>query len=536
MNGPFMLRLILSGGFDLTGPDDIPVSVTARRGMALLAYLAVSPGLSRSREEIMALLWSDRPESQARGSLRQVLTALRRELGTEALIIDTARVALNPDHIELVPADEREFLSGFQLKDAAFEDWLRDERLRQEALRTEIPPSASVPENPALAVLPFDSLSTEPDDVFFADGITQDIITELSRFYGFYVIAHRTSLQYRNKAMSAYEIGKDLEVNYIVDGSVRKAGDRVRITAELIEVEDETHLWADRFDHEAGDILVIQDEVAREIAKTIPGHIEEDRIERVRHRPKQTLTDYEHVLMGEIEREKDSCSTEAKRHFEAALRLNPSNARALANLALWTAYQVYNPDVCFGDVQTRVLELGETSLELEPNDPINLAVLSSAYLTVGEHNESRRYVEKALRINANHYTVMGYAARCLAWHGESDRALDLLALYALYDPFSGRASVELNFEVLTLARQFEEAIAATSRLADDLPDIASELAAVCALAGRTEEAAALRTQAEANTSNIQNSEDRLHTLLRLCANEPERALWLDGYRAAGFGI
>ncbi|MEM9844183.1 MAG: tetratricopeptide repeat protein, partial [Pseudomonadota bacterium] len=385
-------------------------------------------------------------------------------------------------------------------------------------------------------VLPFENLSADPDGAFFSDGITQDITTELSRFYGFYVIAHRTSQQYRDKAMSAYEIGKELEVNYIVDGSVRQTGDRVRITAELIEVEDETHLWADRFDRDMGDMLAIQDEVAREIAQTIPGHIEEDRIERVRHRPRQTLTDYEHVLMGEIEREKDSCSAEARRHFETALRLDPFNARAFANMALWTAYQVYYPNTCFDDVHARVSGLAEKALELEPNDPINLAVLSSAYLTVGEHNESRRYVEKALRINANHYTVMGYAARCLAWLGETDRAMQLLALYNLHDPFSGRASVELSFEILTLAQQYEDAIAVTSRLGDDLDDIASELAAVCALAGRSDEAADLKSLFDANAPQGQPFEERMQAVLRLCANEPERELWRGGYRAAGFSF
>lgn len=531
-----MFRLTLSGGFTLSRADDTPIVLTARRAMALLAYLAVSPGRARSREEIMALLWSDRPDQQARGSLRQILTALRKELGAETLQIDAARVALDPEKIHVAPLDEREFLSGFQLKDPAFEEWLRDERLRQEALRTEAPQGPAVPEHPALAVLPFPALSADPEGALFSDGLTQDLTTELSRFYGFYVIAYRTSLQYRDKAMSAYEVGKELEVNYIVDGSVRLTGDRVRITAELIEVEDETHLWAERYDREVGDMLTVQAEVAREIAKTIPGHIEEDRIERVRHRPRPALTDYEHVLLGEIEREKESCSPVAKRHFDAALRLNPSNARALANLALWTAYQVYAPDLCFDDVQARVIDLGDRALELEPNDPINLAVLASAYLTVGEHGESRRHVEKALRINANHYTVMGYAARCLAWLGETDRALALLALHGLHDPFSGRAAAELNFEVLTLARRFEEAVALTSRLGDDLPDIASELAAVYALAGRLEEAAAFRAQAEANTTPVQSVADRLTTLLRLCAQEPERALWREGYRRAGFAV
>lgn len=530
------MRLTLFGGFALRGPDGTGIALNSRKSMALLAYLAVSPGASRSREEIMALLWSDRSDVQARGSLRQVLSSLRKELGTTALVIDNARVALNTDAIAIEEATDGEFLSGFQLKDPAFEDWLRDERANQDNKRDgQAEPSApSISETPSIAVLPFANLSTDPEQAFFADGITQDITTELSRFYGFYVIAHRTSLQYNQKTMSAYEIGKELEVDYILDGSVRRTGDRVRITVELVEVEEETHLWADRFDRDAGDMLAIQEEVAKEISKIVPGQIEAERVERVLHRPRPGMTAYEFVLLGEYEREKDYSSPEARYHFDKALTLDPLNARAYANLAVWTAYQVYCPDASFDDLHQEVSTLAEKALEIEPNDPVNLAILSNAYLMIGEYDQSRRHVEKAIRKNANHYSVMGFASRALAWLGDTDRAQELLDLFTLHDPHSGRASAELYFEVYTLAERFDEAIAATSRMGDNLPDMASEIAAACALSERPDDAAYWRARFEARGPSGQPFAERKAAVLRACAREEQRALWRAGYLKAGF--
>ena len=181
-----MLRLSLYGGFFLTNSFGTDVPIKSRKAKALLAYLALKQGEMSNREEIMALLWSDRQEAQARASLRQVLTGLRKDLGDGPLLVDADTIALNPDQIMLDPSKDGEFMAGFRLADPAFEEWLRDERLR-----TEDKPFAIEPVNPealdkyTLAVPPFVNLSGDPDQDYFSDGISEDIITELSCFPDF---------------------------------------------------------------------------------------------------------------------------------------------------------------------------------------------------------------------------------------------------------------------------------------------------------------------------------------------------------------
>jgi TolB-like protein len=532
-----MLRLTLYGGFSLADADGAEIPLKSKKAKALLAYLALPLGKARSREEIMALLWSDRAEAQARGSLRQMLSGLRKDLGGGVLRIDNNAVALDPGQITVAEASGREFLAGFQLNDPAFEDWLRDERLR---LEDAVPAAAlsdpALLENPSIAVLPFENISRDPDQDFFSDGITHDIITELSRFNRLFIIAPRTTFQFKDKALSAQEVGRELEAHYIVEGSVRRAGERVRITAQLIEVETETQLWADRYDRDLTDVFAIQEEVAREIAAAVPGKIESEAYGRVLRRSGQGLTAYEYVLRGEHERDKAYGSPEAVRFFEKAIAADPMCARAYANLALWYAYQVYLPFASFEDIQARVRELGDKALEIEPNDPVNLAALANGYLMIGDFDLCRQCASKAIRTNPNHYVVMGFAALALAWLGDIEAAQEWLELYALHDPLSSTASAEIYFEIYYLAERFDDAIAVMARLKDLLPDISSELAAAYAQAGRLEEARELRQRFEAQAPRGLTFEHRKNAILRTCARERERELWREGYRKAGFPV
>jgi TolB-like protein len=248
-----MLRLTLYGGFSVAGATGAEIPLRSRKAKALLSFLALPPGTSRSREEIMALLWSDRGEAQARASLRQALTGLRKDLGEEAMaalrITDDA-VSLDPDRVVVENANPgNELLAGFHLHDPAFEEWLRNERLRLEdemAPGGQSSPSA-LPDKPSIAVLPFTNMSGDAEQDYFADGITEDIITGLSRFRDLFVIARNSSFTYKGRSVKVQDIGAELGVRYVVEGSVRKAGNRVRITAQLVDVVTGNHLWAERY-------------------------------------------------------------------------------------------------------------------------------------------------------------------------------------------------------------------------------------------------------------------------------------------------
>ena len=265
-----MYRLSLFGPFSLTDSGGKEVPIASKKAKALLAYLAQTPGKPRSREEILALLWSDREEVQGRASLRQVLTGVRKDVGEDLLQIDRDSVALNADRVEITPSNGDEFLAGFHLTDPAFEEWMRDERLRHEdATPAALPPVRTDLELHAIAVLPFDNLSFDPEQAFFSDGITQDIVTELSRVADLLVIAPFAAFRDESNSMTAQEVGAKLNVEYILQGSVRLASNRVRITARLTDANSGAQVWATRYDRDLTDVFEIQEEVARHVLNMI---------------------------------------------------------------------------------------------------------------------------------------------------------------------------------------------------------------------------------------------------------------------------
>jgi len=528
-----MLQLNLFGHFSLTDSNGAEITLKSRKAKALLAYLALSGDMSRSREEIMALLWSDRAEAQARGSLRQVLSSLRKELGEDVLHIDNDRAALEQDRISVNGVSDGEFLAGFHLNDPAFEDWLRDERLRLENVTPTVQAVPAFPERPSIAVLPFDNMSRDPDQDFFSDGITRDIITELTRFNGLFIIAPRSTFHFKDKEMSAYEVGHELEAQYIVEGSVRRAGNRVRITAQLVEVETETHLWADRYDRDLEDVFAIQEEVAQEIAAAIPGEIEAEAYKRALKRSGPSITAYEYVLQGEWLRWRDHGTPDSLPYFEKAIKADPNCARAYANIANWCAYDGYAPLVRFEDVQSKVRTYASKALNAEPNDPINLALVASSYMMIGDFDLCRTCINKALSINANHYIVMGLTAMIRAWLGETEESLKWLEQNIQNNPLSRAANDEIAFEVYYLAERYDAAMA---RWTDVSSDIVVELAAAYAQAGRLDEAQALRERFEAEAPKGHTFEDHQKAVMRTCAYARQRELWREGYRKAGFPV
>ncbi len=159
-------------------------------------------------------------------------------------------------------------------------------------------PTITVPDKPSLAVLPFTNMSGDPDQEYFADGITGDIITELSRFRSLFVIARNSSFTFKGRAVDVTEVGRTLGVRYVVEGSVRKAGKRVRVTAELVEATTGNHLWAERYDRDLEDIFAVQDELVRTITSTVGGRVEIAGQARAERLSEASLLAYDHVLRG----------------------------------------------------------------------------------------------------------------------------------------------------------------------------------------------------------------------------------------------
>jgi adenylate cyclase len=190
---------------------------------------------------------------------------------------------------------------------------------------------------PSIAVLPFANFGGDPEHEYFADGITEDLITELSRFQELRVIARNSVLPYKSKPVRVQEVGRDLGVRYLLEGSVRKAGGRVRITAQLVDAAIGHHLWAERFDRDLADIFEVQDEVTRRIVATLAGKLAESERRRARSVQTENPEAYDCVLRGREfwERFTPDDNREARRLYEKAIELDPDYARAYASLA-WT--------------------------------------------------------------------------------------------------------------------------------------------------------------------------------------------------------
>ena len=167
---------------------------------------------------------------------------------------------------------------------------------------TDIQPRTSL-EKPSIAVLPFTNQSGDSNQEYFSDGISEDIITELSRFHALFVIARSSSFRYKNSTQGVQEVGRELGVQYIVEGSVRRAGNRIRIVAQLVEVETEKHVWAERFDRQLEDIFDVQDEVTRSIVAVLPGRVQEDVVDRAARKPTENMKAYEYMLQGKAHRD-----------------------------------------------------------------------------------------------------------------------------------------------------------------------------------------------------------------------------------------
>ena len=199
------------------------------------------------------------------------------------------------------------------------------------------PPHASPAsaKKPSIAILPFDNMSGDPEQEFFVDGLTEDIITELSRFRELLVISRNAVFVHKGKPVKAKQVAREFGVDYIAEGSVRKAGDRVRVTIQLIDGETETHIWAERYDRKLEDIFAIQDEITSSIASTLFGRVEAARHDRAKRQTTANMAAYEYVLAGKILHHKSNreANVEALRALGRAIELDPNYAHAHAWMA-----------------------------------------------------------------------------------------------------------------------------------------------------------------------------------------------------------
>jgi TolB-like protein len=360
------------------------------------------------------------------------------------------------------------------------------------------PATPALPDKPAIAVLPFDNMSGDPEQAYFSDGITEDIITELSRFRELLVIARNSSFAFRGKAQDVREVGRALGAGYVVEGSVRRAGDWVRITAQLIEATSGAHLWAERYDRPLQDVFAIQDEVARGIVATVAVRVLDETEAAARRRPPQDVCAYDLFLQGY--KLSDTFTPEAQARarelFERARKLDPTLARAYTGLAF--NHLIRAQDKGFGwppaedPDRAEALRLAEQALTLDPHDPRVHFCLGYICLTRRDFDRAERHLDLARAMNPNdaHFQIIwAWARACL---GEPERGLPAAELAMRLNPRHPRYYEHYLSRILFLARRHTEAAAILERHTAEAPlqhprDLAW-LAAAYGHLRRTEEA------------------------------------------------
>ena len=430
-----MLRLTLFGALAVAEANGAEIGIKSKKAKALLAYLARSPRMSRSREEIMALLWSDRGEAQARASLRQMLVGLRKDLGEAAncaLAVSNETVALNPEGVTIEAAKgKEELLAGFHLHDPAFEEWLRDERLRHEAALTSASQSVGLPlpDTPSIAVLPFANLSDEPHQVYLADGITEDIVTTLAKTPKLFVVDRNSTLKYKDETYDPGCVGQEQGVRYLLEGSVQRVGNRLRVSAKLIDAASGHHVWADRYDRVVDDVFALQNEITREVILALQVKLTDGERARMLARGTNNFEAWELVFQagGLISNHDKEDTAEARRLIDKALEIDASYA--IAHTYLGWIYWLEAFDG-WTDTPARSLDLAlEAVRHAQAIDPGNIEVsplLAMIHVSNRNYDQAEEEIEKVTALGPNNSKVYAIAAVVAYYCGNSARAVTLM--------------------------------------------------------------------------------------------------------------
>ena len=351
-----------------------------------------------------------------------------------------------------------------------------------------------LPDKPSVAVLPFENLSGDPEQRYFSDGITEDIIIELSRFHSLFVIARNSSFAFRNKSLKIQDIARELGVVYVVEGSVRRAADRVRITAQLVDARTGNHLWAERYDRDLCDIFALQDEVARSVASTVSGRVEAvGRDLAVRLSP-AGLRAYDLVLRAKalIQKYTKADNAQALACSERAVELDPTSARACTHsawchfinyMACWTAERDH--------ALAKAYELAQRAVVLDEVDSFGHSILGLIHVFRREYEEARAEVERAIDLNPNDPEARRRYGDFLATTGKADAAIEQIDLAKRLNPFDTRWVAWVRGAFCFTARRYNEAIATLKQARDPINEVRGWLAASYAHAGRLEEARAM---------------------------------------------
>jgi adenylate cyclase len=353
----------------------------------------------------------------------------------------------------------------------------------------------ALPQKPSMAVLPFTNMSGDPEQEYFADGMAEDIITELSRMPWFFVIARNSSFTYKGQAVDVKQVGRELGVAYILEGSVRKSGNRLRINTQLIDAATGNHVWADRYDREITDIFDVQDEITQAIIGAVGPEFVSAELRKSRQKDPAQLNAWECVMRGrahiwKVSREDSAI---ARQLFEKALSLSPGNAMGASDLAL-----VHYLDAFYGWSESReqslkeMVRMAEKAVAIDDNDPLALTILAWAYLFASDWDEALATIDRAIALSPNFAPAIGIRGAILACADEPDLAIKAIGDAIRLSPRDGFMPFWLTglYWAYHSLQDYEDAANAALRgirIAPRNPTFRRQLTAAYYLLGRIED-------------------------------------------------
>ncbi len=491
----------------------------------LLVYLVQNRDRVVSKDDLIASVWGGRIVSDS--TLTSRINAARKAVGDsgeeQKLIRTIARKGLRfvgavrtrsdeaaPAHAAGPPADEL-----------------------HEKSRPALPSS----ERPAIAVLPFVNMSGDPEQEYFSDGITEDIITALSKLRWFFVIARNSSFIYKGKAVHMKQVAEELGVGYVVEGSVRKGGDRVRITAQLNDVATGSHVWAERYDRALADVFAVQDEITEAIVAAIEPQLYAAENFRAQRKPPDSMDAWDLVMraLSHYWRVTRQDSIVAQALLEKAIAIDPNYGQALGVLA---ASHMFSSHRGWADMATAapIAERAALSaIRADSEDPWAHCALGNVYLFLRRFDDSLAEFELALRLNPNFSLAQGFyglvLAYCSRWE-EADEAARRALRLAPRDPFSAIYTGIAAYAQF-VGRNYEEAMRLSREAIRQRGDFVGGhrvLTAAAGMAGQAEVAAAALQELRRAQPNIS-----LNWIAKEMPIEQdsEREHYLEAFRRAG---
>ncbi len=351
-----------------------------------------------------------------------------------------------------------------------------------------------LPDKPSIAVLPFDNLGGDPQQAYFSDGITNDIITDLSKFPSLFVIASNSVFVYKGKAVKVQDVSRELGVRYVLEGSVQRASDKVRVNAQLIDATTGHHLWAERYDRDLRDLFALQDEIVQTIVRNLAVKVNVMERERTMRKETENLEAYDYVLRGRdyLSRTTLSTNLEARQMFQRAVELDPRYAAAYIGLG-WTYRKAIGhgwtefPNQALQQAQ----DFAQRALDLEESAPA-YGLLGFIYLIRNEYDLASHALERAMELNPNDWDSFSILGSVLLYSGRADEAVKTLETTLRFNP---AVNVDRLFELSLayyLASRYDASIKTLEQAIGRNPNnpfLHIALTAAYAQAGRAEDAA-----------------------------------------------